>query len=663
MLKIDSINTSSKDMVHYLVVPFEEKDKVKAIGGRWDFTKKKWYYIGDTDSRFEKWEPKQAINVSDLSDEQQEMITLAKEGKNVLVDACIGSGKTTTIQVLCNEMIDKNILYLTYNRLLKVDAQSKITGNNVTATNYHGYAFMCLRSAGIHSGVHELIQTFLANADELQISGYDLLVLDEYQDIDDEISKMLVCIKNSNPNIQIIAVGDMKQKIYDKTTLNAADFIDQFLDRYESVSFTKCFRLCSSLATRLGNIWEKQIDGVNENCELMTMTSYDVVDYLAGQNTADILCLGKRTGKIASVLNELEERYPDKFNKKTVYASISDDDAGGATAPTSSTAIFTTFDGSKGLERKICVVFDYTKNYWDTRKEQPDTDYEILRNIFCVAMSRGKEKIIIVADIDDQTLEDDIIATPFTTNKNYRKPFSVSSMFDFKYDEDIEKCYKLIHKKKLNRTDKSIISVNEKDCMIDLSPCVGIYQEASFFENYNIDEQIWYTKGLNYDRPPLCLKENATMEEKVLYLTAYETYQDRYYCQVKPPFVTEEQLNAIHKRLRTEFTGTENVQTGFEMMLVDRAGTEYKINGRPDVIKDNVIYELKFVNELEHKHFLQLACYMVAFHIDDGILWNVKTNEQYAITIRDEKRFMQAVAKAITKGSAKNVHVKNQKIL
>ena len=70
MLKIDSTNTSSKDMVHYLVVPFEEKDKVKAIGGRWDYTKKKWYYIGDTDSRFEKWEPKQAIKVSDLSDEQ-----------------------------------------------------------------------------------------------------------------------------------------------------------------------------------------------------------------------------------------------------------------------------------------------------------------------------------------------------------------------------------------------------------------------------------------------------------------------------------------------------------------------------------------------------------------------------------------------------------------
>lgn len=32
-----------------------------------------------------------------LSDEQQKVIKFAKTGKNILVSACIGSGKTTTI--------------------------------------------------------------------------------------------------------------------------------------------------------------------------------------------------------------------------------------------------------------------------------------------------------------------------------------------------------------------------------------------------------------------------------------------------------------------------------------------------------------------------------------------------------------------------------------
>lgn len=64
---------------------------------------------------------------NDLSTEQQDLVRLALEGKNVLCDACIGSGKTSTINVLCNEFdSSKQILYLTYNRLLKLDAQQKM---------------------------------------------------------------------------------------------------------------------------------------------------------------------------------------------------------------------------------------------------------------------------------------------------------------------------------------------------------------------------------------------------------------------------------------------------------------------------------------------------------------------------------------------------------
>ena len=79
------------------------------------------------------------MTLNDLSSEQQEFVHLALSGKNVLCDACIGSGKTSTINVLCDAYPpERRILYLTYNRLLKLDAKDKIKNHNVLVQNYRG---------------------------------------------------------------------------------------------------------------------------------------------------------------------------------------------------------------------------------------------------------------------------------------------------------------------------------------------------------------------------------------------------------------------------------------------------------------------------------------------------------------------------------------------
>ena len=256
-----------------------------------------------------------------LSSEQNEFIAKALAGSNILVDACIGSGKTTAIQQLCNAFPqDKRILYLTYNRLLKLDAQAKIRSANTTVTNYHGFAMGVLRKANITCGIPELVYTF--NRIKPPIDMYDVLILDEYQDIEQELADMLLYIKSTNPHMQIIAVGDMMQKIYDKTTLNVPAFMDEFLGEHIILSFTKCFRISAQLAEKLGYIWQKEIIGVNNDCIVEEMTPDAVVEFLAKQQPRDMLCLGQRTGLLSKTLNELENRYPERFNKKTVYASI-----------------------------------------------------------------------------------------------------------------------------------------------------------------------------------------------------------------------------------------------------------------------------------------------------------------------------------------------------
>ncbi len=109
--------------------------------------------------------------IINLSVEQQHFIEVALSGKNILVDACIGSGKTTAIQQLCAAYPSrKKILYLTYNKLLKLDAKAKIHQRNITVTNYHGFAYMLLRSCGESAGMPDLIQKVL------RVKPYDPLL-------------------------------------------------------------------------------------------------------------------------------------------------------------------------------------------------------------------------------------------------------------------------------------------------------------------------------------------------------------------------------------------------------------------------------------------------------------------------------------------------------
>lgn len=586
-----------------------------------------------------------------LSAEQKKFIEQALQGKNILVDACIGSGKTTAIQNLCNELPNtKRVLYLTYNKLLKLDAKSKIKKRNVTVTNYHGFAYMMLIRNDISTGISDLIQTFIRQ--KPPVEKYDIMIIDEYQDIEQELAELLQLIKENNPTMQIIAVGDMEQKIYDKTTLNVELFMKEFLEEHLKLRFTQCFRLSNDLAAKLGRVWKKEIRGVNRQCTVEEMAQKDILMFLADQAPGDILCLGARTGAMADTLNALEETYPQKFNKKTVYATISDNDSMGKTEPKEDSAIFTTYDSSKGLERKICIVFDFTESYWSVRISKPQQSYLILRNIFCVAASRGKNHIIFVKS-DEAMLSEKTLSTFLETNHKF-EDVDISEMFDFKYKEDVEKCFAQLKTRQLVPTDFSPIHIKSADDLIDLSPCIGIYQEAVYFDNYEIDAAIKLKMLLNPEYHALYTKEiqNSSLDRKILFLVSLETRQKRYRTQVSTPFVDKEQSALIKARLKTRLSREEEAQVECQIDFYDQGNenVRFSAKGYADVVKDGIVYELKFVSELTHEHFLQCASYMVAMNLQKGILWNTRDNISYEIEVPDRKAFLDAVTRAVTKG-------------
>lgn len=398
----------------------------------------------------------------------------------------------------------------------------------------------------------------------------------------------------------------------------------------------------------LGRVWEKKIIGVNQECKISYLSEKKVVKFLSEQQPEDILCLGARNGLMSRTLNTLEDKYSPKYNKKTVYASISDSDRSGSTEPSKETAIFTTYDSSKGLERKICVVFDFTESYWAVRRDMPEQKYEILRNIFCVAASRGKEQIIFV-EHDEAMLSEQSLSTPNKTNHKF-KNMQISEMFDFKYKEDVEECFGLLDIKKIDREDTTVVKIENHEDLIDLAPCIGIYQEASFFEKYDIDKDIELYKLLNKDKKVDATKYK-TLDKKILYLISLETSQNRYIRQVNRKIVEDEQRVELENRLLEIFTKQDDSQEICEIQFAKKKGGifEFSAVGYADVIKNKVVYELKFVSELTHEHFLQCACYVVAKRLKKGVLWNTRTNDMYEISIPDKDKFLDCVAKTITK--------------
>ena len=549
-----------------------------------------------------------------FTDEQLNVINTALDCKNVLVDACIGSGKTTTIQELVDRMQGKQILYLTYNSSLKVDARNKIKNCNVDIDSFNSFAYR-------YTGIKNTSMQLKGFVDELpEIDNYDVLLLDEYQDIGDLESKILLYIKDSNPGLQVIAVGDMEQKIRCNSKIDVVSFLDEFMGDYVKLSLSTCFRIETNYVSKLADTWNKQIIGVSTGGVMTSMGVEAVIQFLADKDVGDILVLGSNSsrGLRVYIQNQLEKRYPDKFNKNTLYSTITDDQNKIITK--SDIAYFITYDKCKGMERKYCVVCDFTYGYWDSRISKMGVEFEAIRNLFLVAASRGSCKNIYVKRPIDKFLNKKYIYE--SKAKSDISYFNVSEMFRFKYAEDILACYNLLEIEEIPQEDTSEICAISSDGLVDLSTIVGSYQEALFFGRYNLDKALreaiidsdiktYNAKGdrfINSKLKRLGINKKTSLTDKLKVLTSLETGQTRYRTQVHITDVLDSQNSEkLINRLSTYLDRDNKVQVTHGCNIKVSDDVNFRINGRVDCIKQGVVYELKFVSELSIEHFLQCA--------------------------------------------------------
>ena len=120
-----------------------------------------------------------------MSNEQYNVYSHMKEGKNVIVDACAGSGKSTTILSIAKEMETKKILQFTYNSMLRHEIREKVQElelENLEVHTYHSFSVKYYSSqAHTDTGIRAFLRSKTPPRSPLNL--YDLVVLDECQDM------------------------------------------------------------------------------------------------------------------------------------------------------------------------------------------------------------------------------------------------------------------------------------------------------------------------------------------------------------------------------------------------------------------------------------------------------------------------------------------------
>lgn len=630
------------------------------------------------------------------SDEQADVIDTAAEGRDIVVNATVGSGKTSTITALCETIgRDREVLYLTYSKLLKADAKAKVRRARVQ--NYHGVVYPSLKAAGINVGVSASVGAFNANFSSLKTTfpRYDTIVIDEYQDITEEYARLIANIKSLNPAMQVIMVGDPEQRIHANSSLDAQRFAAEITHDAARLPMTRSFRMGPLMGDLLAEAWNKPVIGANRDQVVRVLDQSEAVHYLTQLDPSQVLVLGKRSGgTLSSALNSVEYLRPDKFNKNTVFASIKE--RGDLSGYDQDNAIFTTFDSSKGLERPVAFVYDMNENYFDNRLNQAGAIPEIVRNNFLVAASRGKAEIVFVsrepnrasrwreisqaADLDearqvisgtilepddlDEPMIGSIPVTRFLDLPELRKPqyrtaMDPSQCFDHTYAENLVDAFDLVGREPLAEAGEPI-EVPGLDGLIDLAPVIDAYVPLMYFTRAKVENfSLGSMEDSDIARYRRMLRQRTRDKQRTtwndaLFLTAVRTDQERYLLQVDKT-ITDEHDQAIIDRLEPLLPRDARAQVlqeteGRAIDTIDPAQwAKLAFAGRIDALYNKIPWILRFSAELSREAFLEAALHQVIGGYEAAVLMNVRTGERWRVTVPDHQQFMDAVVTCSTR--------------
>lgn len=306
-----------------------------------------------------------------LTNEQSQIMYALGLNRHLLIEGNAGTGKTLLAMNFVSQRATKGdkVLYLTFNKNLAKNINTQIEKNdNLKVINIHAlfgeYVTVDMTKMSANPQKYfgeELPEAFFdyingLNADELDNIKYDLLVMDEGQDIIKPIYlySLDALLKGGLEKGNWAIFYDEKQNIYNPEYADGMEI----LESYNKTKF-KLFVNCRN-TVQIGTYSSKAsgveiTDFLQENGEEVQKISYtDEADFK--QKIKDIM-KKLRAEKIDST--DVAFLAPKKYsNSMLSTAGISVNELGDNYDPKSQLPKFATIQGFKGLDAKIVVLVE-----------------------------------------------------------------------------------------------------------------------------------------------------------------------------------------------------------------------------------------------------------------------------------------------------------------
>lgn len=653
--------------------------------------------------------------------EEQRDIVESLSHSNVIVNAVAGSGKTTTILFLAKAYPEKEIMLITYNAKLRLETRRRCLEMELTNIEVHTYHSFCRKF--YHNCCKtdtEIRETLTKNKEALYDFLFDILVLDEVQDMTLLYYRFVKKIVKDIPNekkeggndVFFCLLGDVGQSIFefngsDSRFLSMGDKVFEGINKYEwkKCNLSESFRITDTMArficngcfngeeriisTKKSEIKPRYImcDPFQPNYQYNRIVSEINSLLKEGYLPSDIFILAPSIRNNSQRIYETDETEPIEnidgnknankglspviilenlliLNLKIpIYIPLSDEGSVDESVMNGK-LVFLSFHQSKGLERKVVIVYNFDNTYFKyyEKVKSPHT----CPNTLYVAITRASERLILVhgfrngylpfMDIDcfrSPKLEElsSVIYYGSGIHKTKEKQnivnvrnYGATGILRHLSQETVDICYSFLNIQCIRPASTNTLHIQHivktkdgSEVVSDLNGiCFPLYFELSLTNKSSIlnalkskrhkDGYSQLYQGIqDIDGDDLCNPTtllSCSMIQELLYISnCWSAYQNKTihklfqiqnynWLNVKHFEYSMERLNSLGISKKALF----EKDVGCTSNLI----IPHTINGQIDIIDKHMkkVYEIKCTQELLKEHYIQLALYMYMYETE-----------------------------------------------